>query len=660
MNLFQYINKVSNGITVNSLNETKLHFQERAYNFNSPMNPYLVRLQYYKAILSGDEENITRLRYIAESPIPTKSREEIMALDVTNIEASIIEATDLCQRISILKYRDGVNQLWSEPWHFETRSSICCFNGDYEDGEYDIIGVLPRGPEVAGHKEFNITNIQDITDVNDDKEKSKFAHPIQKIITSINNGTECEDFIKIVASSKRDGMCFRLFCINKQSKSFDLLTRAVKIVDNELIDRFIGLSLAVSEGEWIMIPASNGTLFLTHPNIVNWMMCSMAISAGISHEKLCQFASQGVNSFDIVDEGTILETFVTDLLKLNNDPKLSKIANVHAFEAIGGPDRKCAYDTEDHFELATRYSSDQCGLSYLGAAFNDENHDLNWIPHFELEYDFYVPTYWEFSSITSTRKGLDGMANVFSGEITWDKFFRQYPRANKNVYKTMIPDPEGFVLYIKMIVNGKEQWIYCKAKTWMYYMMHKIKSKDLHSIIKMPEKFGEAFPDYQKVNEFFGNYEKFKAMITELCGRVDNLNLICTVKEKGRRTIDAARKRGDNSLIFKIVLNGSSDTAWKTECMPIIAKHFEGLQLIAEEPDARNEVLTEATGKYDSTFLSQMRDDCARAIKTMMMELRCFNEGWEQNLKDSLDREKIIAQGKILKSFQNFWNVLEM
>ena len=659
MNLFQYINEVSNGITVESLDETKLHFKERAYNFNSAMNPYLARLQYYKAVRSGNEEEITRFSYIVDSSIPTKSSEEIMALEPVKIEADIVETTDLCQRISMLKYRDGVNQLWSEPWHFETRSSLCCYIGDPENGDYDVTGVMPRGAEVAGHKKFNITNIQDITDVNDEEEKSKFAPPIQKIITSINNGTECEDFLEIVASSKRDGMCFRLFCINKQSKSFDLLTRAVRIVDDKLVDRFVSLSLAMSEGEWMMIPASNGTLFLTHPGVINWMMCSMAISAGVSHEKLCQSASEGVQSLDVVDKG-ILEKFIKDLLKLNDNPKLSKIVNVHAFEAIGGPNRKCAYDKEEHVELATSYSSDQCGLSYLGAAFNDEIHDLNWIPHFELENDFYVPTYWKFSSITSTRKGLDGMANVFSGDITWDEFFRQYPRANENVRKTMIPDPEGFVLYIKMLVDGKEKWIYCKAKTWMYYMLHKIKSKDLHSIIRMPEKFGEAFPGYQKVNDFFNNYEKFKGMITELCTRVDNPNLICTVKEKGRRTVDAARKRGDNSLIFKIVLNGSSNTAWKTECMPIVTKYFDELQIISDEPDSRNEVLTEATGKYDSTFLSQMRADCAQAIKGIMMELRCFNEGWEQNLKDSLDREKIIAQGKILKNFKHFWDILEM
>jgi len=145
-----------------------------------------------------------------------------------------------------------------------------------------------------------------------------------------------------------------------------------------------------------------------------------------------------------------------------------------------------------------------------------------------------------------------------------------------------------------------------------------------------------------------------------LCTQVDTMNMICTVKEKGQRTIEAARKRGDNSLIFKIVLNSASPDAWKNASMPIAAKYFDELKMIADEPDLANEVFSETMSKYDSTYLAQMRRECAFTLKTMMMELKCFSAGWEDRLKDSMNREKIITQGKILKSFKNMWDIFEM
>ena len=689
MNLQQYLKNINESLPKDlseddKTREIKDHFNKLAYNVNFPLQLYLDRLLYYKGIIQNNEETIQKYEYLKRSTLNILDKPDVLNTYIdpespnkcSIIDSEIETMRNLNRRVMLIKYTDGTNQLWSEPWHFQTRNVLCI----KIDGAWNVVSVMPRGPEVAGHSDKSIVKLQDL-DISEKKSKDKFTPQIQNIIESINGfkkntsskHSKTDDFLEVVASSKRDGMCFRLFSFDTSSMLYPVILETINIVNHPLINSFKELSLKLSGDKRLLLPASNGTLFLVNPSSVNWILSSIALSYGMSHEKICQIRDSGLSSIDMVTQLGILEEFVTDALRLDmqNSEIFLNADRVHMFESIGGPNRQCAFDNEPHLELATSYTSDQCGLSYLGTSMTsnieDTYGDLIWLPHFELKHNFSEPTFWNFGDLNLTRLALNRMTDVFAGKIEWDTLFSEFPRGNGNVLKTFIPDAEGFVLYVKVPSDsGKEGiWIYCKAKTWMYYMLHKIKSKDLHTIISMPKKFGEPFPDYQTVLSFFDNHKLFENLILELSQTVLIDNIVYTISGKCEGALKKALVSNNKVLAYKIALSNVEPEIWEEFALPIAEKYFDKVKNISdtlkEHKSAQENMSLETFGQKGLNFIEmeRLKYEILNILKSLLMETKSYDDKiWRNTLMDSLNIEKIKKSGNILRSFKKLWDFL--
>jgi len=619
-------------------------FNERAYNVGYPIRPYLRRAEYYAAVHSNNTEMANAFRARIPENLPVATIEEINAMKLLNVSNDVITLTQLNASCITVKYRDGVNRQWTAPWHIQSRTPICMFTE-----KWSVVSAMPRGPEVAGDVEHEVVELQDL-EVGDDDDLDHFAPHYQTVVRAMNgNVTEAEKIDEVVCSSKRDGMCFRCIYVKSGSDESSFWSTVMRYVDDPVVNAFVNMSRRITRGGMI-IPASNGTAFLTHPDIQNWMVCSIALSYDISHETLVGIAKSGGSAITVLDthlsmDETLLKRFVMDMSGF-----VGYHANVemHTFEALGGPDRMCAFDIRPHTELASNYTVDQCGISYLGFSFSTSDGYLSWVPHYDITHPFYEPTFWKFENVTTTVTALKDLAKVFAGEINWNAFFEIHSRSNTNVSKAMLPDPEGFVAYLLMDAFGTKQPVYCKAKTWMYYILHKIKSKNIPSILRMPAQFGNAFPGYKAVSDFFGNLSGIEAMINELCSSVMCDEMVNAIPPKAAGAL--ARVAPD--VGFKLVLN-NANSVWPNVCIPIAAKHFDAFNTMLPTTVTENSECSEETRGF-----ATKRSEGANMLRCLLMGLECYNDKWRAKLAEELDIEVVATSGKIPKTIGSLWDVI--
>ena len=327
----------------------------------------------------------------------------------------------------------------------------------------------------------------------------------------------------------------------------------------------------------------------------------------------------------------------------------------------GGPNRACAFDTSPHTELACNYEEAQCGLSYLGVATTSPEGDLLWIPHFSMEHNFYEPTFWRLGSCMATREGLTELAKVFGGEISWDDFFALYPPANRVLARAVLPDAEGFVVYLKMTAFGKDgQYVYCKAKTWMYYILHKIRPNNIPAILRMPQKFGEAFPGYRSVREFFGEGERrTAALIEDLSTFVMSEEMRADIPWKALNALQHASP----DVAFKIVLN-NSQRVWKEGSVRVAANHFSVFAHLASSSvlsSASNDTIADDGDMTDSdrdNSLSDKREKAGMLLRQILMTVKCFDDGWRERLAFQFDVENITRGGRIPELADALWGFI--
>ena len=516
-----------------------------------------------------------------------------------------------------------------------------------------------------------MSELQDVK-VGDEEDLKHFAPHFQSIVRAMNgDAVEAEAIEEVVCSSKRDGMCFRCIFVSRTSHTLAFWRSVVAIVDDPFVNAFAQASSQCRGDGGLVIPASNGTAFLTFPAIQNWMACSMALSNGVQHDALLKIANAGGTALDVLLLGGTLARFVEDLCRVGGK---KRPVEMHAFEAIGGPDRMCAFDAEPHTELASSYAVGQCGISYLGCSCSTEAGDLEWIPHFDIPgHAFQEPTFWRFADVTTTLVALKDLAKVFAGELSLEAFFAVHPRGNADATRAMLPDPEGFVAYMLLEgFGGVQLRAYCKAKTWMYYALHKIKVKNIPSILRMPVQFGEAFPSYKTVRDFFGNFTGIQALVAELRGAVMCDAMRAAIPTKAA----AALARAPADIGFKMVLNNAA-AVWPSVCLPIAARHFAAFDALLLPPSG-DEVGSKAGegGGYSgdsgvskgaeerpaaapvAPALSKRRTEAASILKGMLMELRCYEAGWEAVLAGELDMEKVAATGQISTAIGGLWGVI--
>jgi hypothetical protein len=716
-------------------------FDDNQYTMTMPFFALYQRARYaYEMKVENHNEALALQSKIPSEYLP--SAEDIASQSLHELTSTMKQLEALTYSCVMIKYKDGINRQWSAPWNIQSRSPICMFIQNH----WRVISAMPRGPEVAGDQEHGVTALQDV-DVDNEESFAHFAPHYQTIIKSLkgihsnsNNassssssgserGQDKPPFSKIVCSSKRDGMCFRVLCLLSSTPEGLYWQKAVKFISDPFVSLFVQTSRKFSRNPSILlIPASNGTAFLTQKNIQYWIVCSMALSYGITHSQLLTAAANFLSPADVLklplpelfqnktkyqqrkagylnttpvspsaksatdcaleEDVSLIEAFVMDILDASTSashPQHLSLNKMHTWEAIGGPHRMCAFDTAAHVELACSYSEDQCGISYLGYSITTLQGDLVWIPHFDIQHLFSEPVYWIMKSVSECIAALRDLSRVFGGSYTWDDFYSQYPPGNRNLAMTSHPDPEGFVSYFLMSSfksqtppqgqgqekgegekegegedqeqHEEESYVYCKTKTWMYYVMHKIRIRDIPSILTMPEHFGQAFPSYYQVKSFFGEHgvANIIDMLTELCLFVrTNEELKADIPEKAAKALD--RLSQSPEVIFKILLCNSRNV-WRRGSVKIASKYFPEFQSLEAAVEGQGE------GEVQSFQLQETEketEEGALVLRALLMELKCYelDDIWQQNVRREFDFVKISETRHLSEVAGRLWSFI--
>uniref|UniRef100_A0A0G4G8X7 Uncharacterized protein n=1 Tax=Chromera velia CCMP2878 TaxID=1169474 RepID=A0A0G4G8X7_9ALVE len=605
----------------------KQWFSERAYNVCFPMQSFFRLHSYMLAVKKGDEKTAADLKERLSERLP--STESIERVDLKELEERVAELEELGTSMIMIKYIDGKNHLWSAPWHIECRSPVCI----YVEGRWQVVSAMPRGPEVAGDSEHGVEETQDLNVKGD---LTRFAPHYQIITQAMNGDAEAPQHItRLMCSSKRDGMCFRVMVVKETEGCmggvYGFLTRCVKHLQED-----DALKLWVEKGQehglGLVIPMSNGTAFLTHVGIQYWLFCAIALSSGVTHSRLCEMEAGSCAPVDVLKENGALDDFMRRL----GTVYLSGDVEMHTWEAIGGPGRKCAFDPFPHRELATGYEEAECGIAYLGFSRTSPEGSLEWIPHFGIpSHTFPEPSFWEFETTQQVSLALSDLSKVFAEEITWKEYFEMYPRANSRLDLATLPDSEGFVSYFLLDGFGKKQWTYCKAKTWMYYLLHKVKSKDIPDIlriIKRSPKFVTIFPDCQAIQLLFGDEcaAKMERMFAEMAVAIPSLSDKIPPTDRAYKALQTAKETGNMRPVYGIVLNNAAtQRPFIRQSVGIASSHFgcfDGL-----------DVETEGTQKQPTAA-----EDAARIFKRCLLSLRVSEDGWRTRLSEQMKADKLL------------------
>jgi len=587
-------------------------FGMRAYRWTSPFYSRLLEIQLAIAVLTNDTAFLEKH---AGNTAPTFS--DVEKIGKTQLEEKLAIFTKLASSCFTLKYIDGVNRQFVAPWHIQSRSAVCVLI----DGMWHVISAMPRGPEVAGDSQHGVTELQDATIGGDLKH---FATHYQTIMNAMNGVTSGDEFQKVIASSKRDGMCFRAIFLKTGTPLYKWWMDALHMVDDRFINIFMEKSHSILGG--LLIPASNGTAFLTEYNIQGWMACALALTEGVHYDTLKYIIKRGATPADILVHDNCVDKFISKLVPLVVS---TNVCQMHTWEAVC-PHRMCPYDEQPHAELASEYDEDASGMSYLGYSYTSDAGELVWIPHNEISNDFKEPVYWCFDNATILRHALADLSNVFKGDISYDEYFHRYPVANKTK-NYFLPDPEGFIAYVLMHVGGESKWIYTKAKTWLYYVLHKIKVEHVLDILKMPPHLGKPFPGYKLVQTFFGNTDQMVTMFTDLRKLIvsPSEEFISAIPEKARKALGKKVE-----LDFKIVLNNVSDDLWNKTSVSVASNHFPYLSCFTSD---------EQVGLL------------GHALKSSLMVVRAFEIDWEKRLADEFDVTKISTLTKLPPVSAKLW-----
>ena len=456
---------------------------------------------------------------------------------------------------------------------------------------------MDRGPEVVGHK--GNEQVQDF-DTSKADQYSIFNENTSALAKMLNGHPEpVKGLTRIIATSKRDGMCGRFFIVRQavDPELYSFYQKVLRSYNNPFINAFV----RASPKGVLIVPASNGTAFLQGEEVWTWFACAIGYSYGLLSE-----AQLALGSPEVVLE-SVVDQFVNDLMSLDLPSRACVL-----FEMIC-PNRADPFTLKQHTELATGYSEKESGITFLSYSFLTEGRIVN-VPHSELNHPFREPSYWvvEGDYMKTIRDLLTGFDNTFSGEATMEELFAQYPRANSDEDKANLPDPEGLVLYAE--VDGK--LIYLKAKTDKYYLLHKVNVARISTILSLPKAFGLVYPAYNIVHHFFGNTEYINTLIAKVCGIIDDEVMVSQAQER-------LRKRSWESLPQIAQVNQCMATERFREVAPSTLAAILEIEYSPEQDDLLSKIVRNLVVKNTMTIKdtgASMKFEDVEEVKAIVCE----------------------------------------
>jgi hypothetical protein len=417
------------------------------------------------------------------------------SLNEFNDDALLREAYS--QSIVTLKYfeQNGA-RFWQNVWAKEIRGTVLFINP--ETLKVDIMSFkLPRGAEaVTGMVKKKGLDTQDVISskitILDDEQKDT----CDRLCTGKD--------IRMHLTSKIDGS---LCVINVYTgNAISIMLPIVNIYGTDYIRLWAEQSLRLSNGKRLVIPATQGSVIITH-FMAAYMTTSLICGSNIvTRKQLEEFSNNYYVAWAKFGDDW-MKNFLC--LKFFDD-----LTHTHTFTFEAVCKNRCGlFNDHNHIELACSYDRDR--LVFVGVSIVDSRFYISHTIYNQLsEIPFEQPLWWTISHASQVDSMIDDIDNMIMGRMSKIEYLTKYTPSNidfditsNECINNAIIDFEGWVAmkfssftisdsdHIKIINKYNiPLTIYSKIKTESYYRAHKFNINNVPYLAKLAKTSGNIFP----------------------------------------------------------------------------------------------------------------------------------------------------------------------
>jgi len=386
--------------------------------------------------------------------------------------------------VLISSYREG-QQEWNKVWGSQNRKTVLVLLKD--ETKFSILKAgLDAGPEV-----------KPATFKGGDDWKNKFSPSLEQIRQNFFEGKGLP--FGTIITSKVDGALIQGTVVNENVEKTLAMTMADDN-ENPFVKMLAKVSYQASGEKSFMILSSNGTLNIAK-HMWDYFLTALAPLLGITEEELKTLMETPATQEFLSKYGFNEEELNTPVLRAWSHmvvafyekmaPFTSKLETQYVtlrsrnytiqIEAIC-KDRTTCTDVV-HKELAINYPVS--GLWFLGIKCGED-----YIPSSEIEdildkSSLKHPLFRQENDSVEILKMLSAIQRLSTDPgYTPADFIEEFHPNNKivpKVDKDIFIDHEGFILLVKT----ETKWVYCKLKTWLYYIFHKLAERNVKQLIEL-------------------------------------------------------------------------------------------------------------------------------------------------------------------------------
>ena len=378
-------------------------------------------------------------------------------------------------------YREG-QQEWNTRWGVQNRKTVHVLL----QGKTMWI-MLKAGMDVG-------SEMKPATFEGGDAYHKNLSPLLKQICDELFKGTELPH--GTVITSKVDGSLMQVTLVNEHVEETFAMTMAA---DNTFVKMFAEVSYQASGGKSFMILSSNGTLNIAK-HMWDYLLSAMTPLLEVTETQLQAFMKTPATPEFLSKYGFTEEELNTPVLRawshmvVDFYKKLAPFtSNLEAqrvtlrsrnytiqIEAICKDRTTCTGVV--HTELAISYPVS--GLWFLGIKCGED-----YIPSSEIEAildesSLKHPLFWRENDSVKILNMLSAIQRLSTDPgYTPADFIEEFPPNNKIVPKVedIFIDHEGFILLVKSVTK----WVYCKLKTWLYYIFHKLAERNVKQLIDL-------------------------------------------------------------------------------------------------------------------------------------------------------------------------------
>lgn len=501
---------------------------------------------------------------------------------------------DTLHYVLMIKYIDGINQIWKPRWAREARGRGYAIN---QNGDvYEIKSSLIRGAELLtkAHLEEGVDDTQDIHD-----QKFDSLDANQQSIVEMFNLKEDVPLEDAYVTQKVDGSLLVITHYPINTPEHDLMIRYVDLTGCYHMKTDTGL----------YIPSTSGNVFMSDA-----MKCYFVTAAAA----FCGVGTEGKRRSSDAIWKDIKDTFAIKLDQLVSRNQMVSLV----FEMVCKD--RVTHDKKVHTELAISYPIS--GLFFLGTCKG-----LSYVPHYKQDINIAQPTWRKVTSTGETIQIMKDIDLTVKGTMAVSDLNMKW-FITKN--STGLIHPEGLVYMDHRICDG-EMPTYSKIKLPIYYKCHKFDRYPLAELLAFPESVDVYFPVLGRLRWYTSNISNTITSHTNDLSKIveSELNGASTsykkAPAKAKKRFDLyfeKENQNDKAILCKMITNGiDKDAQTKKRIVTITRQTFK-----IQNDTKDNELM--------------------RISKTILMKLTPWEPGYEERLDELLKDEKSQLMDQIYKA----------